>query len=234
MNADHQRLVFEEAADHPTCGFAFSLRHFAFRRLAQEGPGSLRISALSRLAYGATTHQVVSANHTSSELFIFKILSASIGVHPRRNEFLCASVVNKGMQNKYGPGQPPGPYCFGETSCGTPAGPSPHHCAVRVVPGFSCALARPGVRCTPGIRSGCRLPHTRPRVTSPRAALPAVQSRCRDFRSRNARVHLRTLRQFNPRGTAGNRWLSATLWLDAQDISRLHCWQFALALDAPQ
>jgi hypothetical protein len=97
-------------------------------------------------------------------------------------------MAKKVGKNKYGPGQPPGPYCFGETSCGTPAGPSPHRCAVRVGPGFACALARPSVRCPSGIRSGCRLHRTCPRVTSPRAALPAVQSRYRDFRSRNARV----------------------------------------------
>jgi len=97
-------------------------------------------------------------------------------------------MVKNAVKNKYGPGQPPGPYCLGETSCGTPAGPSPHRCAVRVGPGFSCALARSGVRCISGIRSGCRRPHTCPRVTSPRAALPAVQSRFQDFRSRNARV----------------------------------------------
>ena len=101
----------------------------------------------------------------------------------------------------------PGHIVWGETSCGTPAGPSPHRCAVRVGPGFPCALARSGVRCTSGIRSGCQWPRTRPRVTSPRVAPPAVQSRCRDFGSRNTRVHLRTLRQFNPRRTAGNRWL---------------------------
>ena len=152
-------------------------------------------------------------------------------VHPREFAADELLVVNK---NKYGPGQPPGPYCLGETSCGTPAGPSPHRCAVRVLPGFSCALARPGVRCRAGIRSGCRLPRTCPRVTSPRAALPTVQSRYQDFRSRNARVHLRTHRQFNPRGTAGNRWLSATLWHNVQDISRLHCLHFAKAPMRPQ
>jgi hypothetical protein len=100
----------------------------------------------------------------------------------------------------------PGHIVWSETSCGTPAGPSPHRGAVRVLPGFARALARPGVRCTPGIRSGCRLPRTCPRVTSPRAAWPAVQSRNRDFRSRNARVQMNppaSSTLVEPPGTAG-------------------------------
>ena len=85
-------------------------------------------------------------------------------------------------KNKYGPGQPPGPYCLRETPLSTPAGPSPRRCAVRVLPGFSRALAR--LRCTPhsGIRSGCRLPsyssagyQPAGRLTSRSVSLPEIQ-----------------------------------------------------------